>query len=81
MAQNKDATIEIQLLGSDLTEYRQNLDQALAQTGAKANIVQIGDAAQIANLGVMQTPGLVVDGAVKAYGKVLSVEQLISVLK
>ena len=38
--------------------------------------MNIGDAMEIAKFGVMQTPALVVDGKVVAYGRLLTVEKV-----
>lgn len=81
MATEKKQIAEIKLLGQELEQYRQNLDAAMAQLGISPKVAQVTDSDTITQMGVMQTPGLVVDGAVKAYGKVLSIEQLIAVLQ
>lgn len=41
----------------------------------------IADMNEILNLGVMSTPGLVIDNKVVATGKVLTVEQIVKLIK
>ena len=64
--------------------------QAL-ETNTRAALEQIGDTtstighvtgfAEIAKYGIMSTPGLVVDGKVVSYGKVLKPEDIVTILK
>ena len=49
---------------------------ALAELGVDAAIEHVTDFMQIAAYGVMTTPALVVDGKVVSYGKVLSKEEV-----
>ena len=44
-------------------------------------IDHVTDSAQIAAYGVMTTPALVADGKVLSYGKVLSVREIVTLLK
>lgn len=53
-----------------------NTKKAVAELGLNENVINIGDAVQIAKYGVMQTPALVIDSKVMAYGKLLSVEDV-----
>lgn len=50
--------------------------EAAAQLNMECNIVKVEDIQQIMAYGVMMTPALVVDGIVKAAGKIPSVEEL-----
>ena len=45
------------------------------------NVEHITDFTQIASYGVMSTPALVVNGKVVSFGKVLSVEEVKSIIK
>lgn len=44
-------------------------------------IDKVTDINEIADFGVMHTPGLIVDGKIKSQGKVLSIEEIKSLLK
>lgn len=48
----------------------ENAKQAVAELGIAAEVVKVEDIKDIAAYGVMFTPALVVDGVVKAAGKV-----------
>ena len=49
-----------------------NAREAVAQAGVKAEIRHVTDYAEIAQRGVMNTPGLVIDGRVVSTGKVVA---------
>jgi small redox-active disulfide protein 2 len=49
-----------------------NAREAVGMAGIEAEIVKITDYAAIASRGVMQTPGLVIDGELKSTGRVPS---------
>ncbi len=69
----------IQVLGTGCpkcNQLEQNARQALAQLGLEAEIVKVSNIQEIMKFGVMMTPGLAIDGQVKAAGKVLSVEEI-----
>ena len=53
-----------------------NARQAVKEMGFEDEVVNIGDALEIAKYGVMQTPALVVDGKVVASGRLLKVEDV-----
>ncbi len=59
----------------------QHTREALHDLGLQAEIGKITDMNQIADLGILMTPGLVVDGEVKSSGKVLSKSQIVELLK
>jgi small redox-active disulfide protein 2 len=74
----------VKVLGSGCTKCNQlesNVKEALSQLGMDSEIEHVTDFAQIAAYGVMSTPALVVDGKVVSYGKVLKVEEAITLLK
>lgn len=50
--------------------------EAVAVAGVTAEIRHITDYAEIAQRGVMSTPGLVIDGVVRSYGRVPSVDEV-----
>lgn len=51
-----------------------NVQKAVLDLGFSDEVVNIGDPVEIAKYGVMQTPALVVDQKVRAYGRLLHVE-------
>jgi len=55
--------------------------KALEELGMDTTIDHVTDFAQIASYGVMSTPALVVDGKVVSYGKVLSKDEVKSLLQ
>jgi len=58
----------------------ENVKQAVKEMGFEDVVLNIGDAVEIAAYGVMQTPALVVDSKVVAYGKMLRVEDVKKIL-
>lgn len=55
--------------------------EALAELGMNMSVDHVTDSADIAAYGVMTTPALVIDGKVVSYGKVLTKEDVIKILK
>lgn len=53
---------------------------ALGELGVVADIVKVTDPVEIVGLGVLATPGLVVDGAVVSSGRVPTVRELVRLL-
>ena len=53
-----------------------NVEAAAKAMGMDYEIVKISDFNEIMKFGVMMTPALAIDGAVKCIGKVLSVEEI-----
>lgn len=52
-----------------------NVKTAVAELGFTDEVLNIGDAVEIAKYGVMQTPALVVDSKVVSYGKLIKVAE------
>ena len=59
----------------------ENAQAAVAECGAEYELEKISDIEKIVDFGVMMTPALVIEGEVKAVGKVLSTEDIIVMLK
>lgn len=59
----------------------ENTQAALALLGKSVAVGHVTDFSRIAQYGVMQTPALVFQGKVLCYGKVLSPEELASLLQ
>ena len=54
----------------------ENAEKAAKEAGIEFEIQKVQDIKDIMSYGVMMTPGLAIDGEVKAVGKVLSVEEI-----
>jgi small redox-active disulfide protein 2 len=76
--------MKVQILGTGCPKCQaleRNAMEAVARAGISAEIVKVTDIDQIMNMGVMMTPALAVDGVVKKAGKVLTVEEIVSIIK
>jgi small redox-active disulfide protein 2 len=63
----------IEVLGPGCANCRRleaNAREAVAQAGIEAEIRHVTDYAEIAQRGVMNTPGLMIDGTVVSVGKI-----------
>jgi len=75
--------MKIEILGSGCpkcTKLYENVQEALRATGKDAEIVKVADIKKITEYGIMMTPGLVVDGKVMAVGKLLSPEEIKTII-
>jgi small redox-active disulfide protein 2 len=71
--------VKIQVLGTGCAKCKQltsNAEKAVAELGLGVPIEKVEDLREIMKFKVMSTPALVVDGAVKSAGKVLSPEDV-----
>ncbi len=69
----------VQILGPGCPKcekLKANTEQAAKLAGTEVMVEKISDINQIAAFGVMMVPALVIDGEVKAVGKVLSPEEI-----
>ena len=57
------------------------MQDAVAQAGIAAEVIKVSDFAEMAKLGVLSTPAIVVDGQIKCVGKVPSKEEALAWLK
>ena len=76
--------MQIKILGAgcaNCKKLEENTRTAVQELGIDAEIQKIEDIAQIMGYGVLSTPGLVVDGEVKASGRLLSVDEIKTVLR
>ena len=74
----------IQILGTGCPKCKAleaNAKAAVTKAGLDAEVVKVDDINDIMNMGVMVTPALAVDGTVKKAGKVLSVDEIITLVK
>ena len=59
----------------------ENVEAAVNELGIECEIEKVTDIKRFAKLGVMMTPGLVVDGQVKVAGSVPDVEVIKSIIQ
>ncbi len=75
--------MEIEVLGPGCPKCETlalNVKQAVDRLDLDCEIVKASDITEIMKRGVMMTPGLVVDGEVKASGKPLTVEDIVKLI-
>lgn len=83
MSENTDK-LNVIILGpgcKNCTTLEENTKEALKQMSIDASIEKVTDLAKIASFGVMSTPGLVVNGKVVSFGKVLKPKDIIKILE
>lgn len=75
--------MKIVTLGSCCKKSRQNHINAVeaAKICGVGEPVNIGDMMEIMNYGVLQTPALVIDGKVIASGRVMSVDEIVTLIR
>ena len=75
--------MKIEILGTGCAKCKkleEATKQAVAKIGGFHEVKKVEDIVEIMNYGVMSTPALVVDGVVKSSGKVLSVDEIVTIL-
>jgi len=73
----------IQILGTGCSKCQlltKNIEAAARELGVEIEVEKVTDILEITKAGVMMTPALVVDGELKASGKVLSVAEAVALL-
>ncbi len=76
--------MKIQVLGTGCAKCKQltaNAEKAVADLGLGIPVEKVEDIREIMKFKVMTTPALVVDGAVRSAGKVLSPDDLKKLLR
>ncbi len=76
--------MKIQVLGTGCAKCKQltaNAETAVATLGVEATVEKVEDLREIMKFGVMTTPALVIDGKVRAAGKLLTPEAVIELLR
>jgi small redox-active disulfide protein 2 len=76
--------MKIEILGTGCAKCKtleQNAKAAIGQIGGFHSVEKVEDMMKIMEYGVMSTPGLVVDGEVKSSGKLLSVHEIVELIK
>lgn len=61
-------------------KLHESVEAAVKELGIECEIFKVTDPAAIAGFGVMQTPALIIDGELKTVGKMLTTEQVKSIL-
>ena len=75
--------MKIEILGTDCPKCKQlaaNVEAAVKELNILAEIGKVSDIDEITKYGVMMLPALVIDGEVKAAGKVLSPEEIETII-
>ena len=75
---------KLQILGTGCSKCKKladNTETAAKELGIEYELEKVTDINEIMMFGVMLTPALVVDGAVKAVGKVPNAEEIKELLK
>ena len=76
--------MKIEILGTGCPKCRklyENVQEAVRKTGVEAEITKVTNIADVSGYGVMMTPALVVDGQVKAAGKVPTTDDIMEWIK
>lgn len=76
--------MKVQILGSGCSKCRlleEHARQAVAELGLPVEIEKVTDIEAIMAMGVMSTPTLAIDGQVKSVGRVLSKDQVATLIK
>ncbi len=76
--------MKIEILGTGCSKCKaleEATKQAVAQSGKFAQIEKVEDIIKIMEYGVMSTPGLVIDGKVLSTGKLLTVNEIVELIK
>jgi small redox-active disulfide protein 2 len=76
--------MKIEILGTGCSKCKaleEATKQAVAQSGKFAQIEKVEDIMKIMEYNVMSTPGLVIDGKVVSTGKLLSVAEIVDLIK
>ncbi len=76
--------MKVEILGTGCSKCKtleEAVKKAIAQVGGFHTVEKVEDIQKIMDYGVMSTPGLVIDGVVKSTGKVLSVDEIVKLIK
>jgi small redox-active disulfide protein 2 len=76
--------MKIQVLGTGCSKCKQltaNAEKAVAALGLAVPIEKVEEIREIMKFSVMSTPALVIDGKVRSAGKVLSAEEISTLLQ
>ncbi len=71
--------MEIKVVGSGCANCKKllaSVKEAVAEQGVEADVLYVTELADIMATGIMRTPGLIIDGKVRAMGRVPSVKEI-----
>ena len=71
--------MRIEILGMGCAKCKRqakNVERAVEELGVDAEVVKVEDISEILDRNVMMTPALVIDGELRASGRVVDVEEL-----
>ena len=71
--------MKIEILGTGCAKCKtlyENAKKAVEEQGIQADIIKVEDIDRIVEYGVMMTPAIVINGEVKASGKIPSTEEI-----
>jgi small redox-active disulfide protein 2 len=71
--------MEIKVLGPgcrNCEKLEADATQAVKEAGTDSTVTKVTDMAEIMRYGVLSTPGLVINGKVKSYGRLPSVKEI-----
>ena len=71
--------MKIEILGTGCAKCKaleENAKKAVSDAGVFAQVEKVEDIVKIMDYGVMNTPGLVINGVVKSTGKLLNSEEI-----
>jgi small redox-active disulfide protein 2 len=75
----REVEMKIEILGTGCPKceaLEKNVEKAVAELNLQAEITKVTDIVEIATRGVMMTPALSVDGAIKLVGKVATADEI-----
>lgn len=76
--------MKLEILGTGCSKCKaleEVVKQAVAKVGGFHEVVKVEDVVEIMKYQVMSTPALVIDSEVKSSGKVLSVDEVIELIR
>lgn len=76
--------MKIEILGTGCAKCKtlfENTKEAVAKSGKFAQIEKVEDVVAIMNYGVSSTPAIVINGEVKASGRVLNSAEILELIK
>ncbi|MGW8168658.1 MAG: thioredoxin family protein [Sulfurovaceae bacterium] len=76
--------MKIEILGTGCAKCKaleEVVKQAVSKIGGFHEVVKVDDIVEIMKYNIVSTPALVIDGVVKSAGKLLSVDEVLKILK
>jgi small redox-active disulfide protein 2 len=77
--ERRETVMDIKVLGPgcrNCEKLEVDAKQAVKESGAEATVSKVTDMAEIMRYGVLSTPGLVINGKVRSYGRLPSVKEI-----